>query len=110
MPRKSSVSATGPSEPAALLNRARGTVACCAFTLLLGAVTGCGGATIQPGHRGLLFDPDRGLGHEVLAPGYHSLRGSARIDDFDAAAIHDRVLVAERAAKRKAELEILASP
>jgi regulator of protease activity HflC (stomatin/prohibitin superfamily) len=59
-----------------------------AFNLLalaapLLATLGCGGATIQPGHRGLLFDPSTGLQHEVLAPGYHPLGASRRIDDFD---------------------------
>ncbi len=51
---------------------------------------GCGGAVIEPGHRGLLFDPkEGGLKHEILQPGYHPI-GSCflrsvcpRIDDFD---------------------------
>jgi regulator of protease activity HflC (stomatin/prohibitin superfamily) len=53
-------------------------------TAVLAACAGCGGAVIQPGHRGLLFDPNQGgLQHEVLAPGYHRLAASARIEDFD---------------------------
>ena len=51
--------------------------------VLLLATLGCGGVTIQPGHRGLLFDPNTGLQREVLAPGYHPLGASKRIDDFD---------------------------
>jgi regulator of protease activity HflC (stomatin/prohibitin superfamily) len=44
---------------------------------------GCGGAVIEPGHRGLLFDPSHGgLRHEILVPGYHRV-GGGRIDDFD---------------------------
>lgn len=49
----------------------------------LGA-TGCYGETIEPGHRGLLFDPrGQGLSHEILRPGYHHTGRFARIDDFD---------------------------
>jgi regulator of protease activity HflC (stomatin/prohibitin superfamily) len=59
-----------------------GTLLALAAPLLLASL-GCGGATIQPGHRGLLFDPNSGLQHEVLAPGYHHLGASTRIDDFD---------------------------
>jgi hypothetical protein len=51
---------------------------------------GCGGAVIEPGHRGLLFDPKNGgLRHEVLAPGYYALGSCTfssvckRVDDFD---------------------------
>lgn len=57
-------------------------------TALLGAMlgilsTGCSPVVIEPGHRGLLFDPKKGgLQHEVLAPGAHRV-GSGRIDDFD---------------------------
>jgi regulator of protease activity HflC (stomatin/prohibitin superfamily) len=61
-------------------------VAACKLLALaapLFATLGCGGATIQPGHRGLLFDPNTGLQREVLAPGYHPLGASRRIDDFD---------------------------
>lgn len=51
--------------------------------LILGS-SGCGGAVIEPGHRGLLFDPHNGgLAREVLAPGYHKTPMSARVDDFD---------------------------
>ena len=46
--------------------------------------TGCYGETIEPGHRGLLFDPrGQGLSHEILRPGYHHTGRLARIDDFD---------------------------
>ncbi|MEO6575352.1 MAG: SPFH domain-containing protein [Polyangiaceae bacterium] len=46
--------------------------------------TGCYGETIEPGHRGLFFDPrNGGLQHEVLAPGYHKVGMHGRIDDFD---------------------------
>ncbi|GAC1357247.1 MAG: hypothetical protein NVSMB47_10450 [Polyangiales bacterium] len=54
------------------------------------ALGGCYGATIEPGHRGLLFDPkSAGLKHDILAPGYYSLDSCflrtvcQRIDDFD---------------------------
>jgi regulator of protease activity HflC (stomatin/prohibitin superfamily) len=51
------------------------------FSLL--AVAGCG-ATIEPGHRGLLFKPRKGgLQHDVLGPGYHHVGTYGRIDDFD---------------------------
>jgi len=44
---------------------------------------GCG-AVIEPGHRGLLVDPQRGgMQHEVLSPGYHRIGISGRIQDFD---------------------------
>jgi hypothetical protein len=52
--------------------------------------SGCAGTIVQPGHRGLMFDPkEGGLKHEVLQPGYYSLRSCfmstvcSRIDDFD---------------------------
>jgi regulator of protease activity HflC (stomatin/prohibitin superfamily) len=51
--------------------------------LLLLVCVGCGGAMIEPGHRGLLFDSRRGLMHEVLLPGYHRLGPTERIDDYD---------------------------
>jgi regulator of protease activity HflC (stomatin/prohibitin superfamily) len=50
---------------------------------LVAACAGCSGAMIAPGHRGLAFDPKRGLQHEVLQPGYYRLPGGAHIDDFD---------------------------
>jgi prohibitin 2 len=54
------------------------------FLILAGASWGCASTTIQPGHRGLLFDPKNGgLGHEVLSPGYYRLRPSAHIADYD---------------------------
>jgi regulator of protease activity HflC (stomatin/prohibitin superfamily) len=44
---------------------------------------GCG-TVVEPGHRGLLFNPRRGgLQHEVLAPGYHRVGVYGRVDDFD---------------------------
>ncbi len=53
-------------------------------------LTGCvHAAVVQPGHRGILFDPMFGLKHEVLAPGYYHLANSCkemkcpRVDDFD---------------------------
>lgn len=43
----------------------------------------CGGAVIEPGHRGLLFDPKGGgLRQEILVPGYHRLASGARIEDY----------------------------
>ena len=54
------------------------------------ALAGCGGAVIEPGHRGVLFDPKAGgLQHGVLAEGYHPLSSCflrtvcSRIDEFD---------------------------
>ncbi len=61
----------------------------------LGALTlgtGCAGATIQPGHRALYFDPRAGgIQHEVLQPGWYRLscpmwepnNKCPRVDDFD---------------------------
>lgn len=50
------------------------------IALLLG---GCG-AVIEPGHRGLFFDPRHGgLQHEVLGEGWHRVGAHGRIDDFD---------------------------
>src|SRR2546430_4669519 len=50
--------------------------------------TGCTGAMVEPGHRGLMFEPKAGVKPEVLQPGYHSLGfcwfvHCARVDDFD---------------------------
>jgi regulator of protease activity HflC (stomatin/prohibitin superfamily) len=48
--------------------------------LVLGGCT----AMIEPGHRGLLFDPSRGgLQREVLVPGRHPVGVYGRLDDFD---------------------------
>jgi len=48
--------------------------------LLIG---GCG-SVIEPGHRGLFFDPRHGgLQHEVLGPGWHRVGVYGRLDDFD---------------------------
>ena len=50
---------------------------------LVACTAGCG-AVIEPGHRGLLFDPHNGgLHHEVLTPGYYRMGLSGRIEDFD---------------------------
>src|SRR5580658_10187190 len=64
------------------------TAAAAAAGLVL--TTGCStAALIQPGHRGILFDPMNGLKHEVLPPGYYHLAGMCkelkcpRVDDFD---------------------------
>jgi len=41
-------------------------------------------AVIEPGHRALLFDPQRGgLQREVLSPGSHRVGLSGRLEDFD---------------------------
>jgi regulator of protease activity HflC (stomatin/prohibitin superfamily) len=60
------------------------------LVLLIPFTVGCAGTTIQPGQRGLLFDPSSGgLKREVLQPGYHSLtscflkRACQRIEVFD---------------------------
>ena len=46
-------------------------------------VSGCG-YVVEPGHRGLLFNPRRGgLQQEVLAEGWHRLGVYGRVDDFD---------------------------
>jgi len=52
-------------------------------------LSGCSYALVEPGHRGLLFDPgSNGVKQEVLGPGsYHlstfCLRACPRVDDFD---------------------------
>ncbi len=52
--------------------------------MLVGWSAGCGGAVIEPGHRGLLFDPRLGgLQRQVLEPGNHRVGLSGRIEDFD---------------------------
>jgi regulator of protease activity HflC (stomatin/prohibitin superfamily) len=44
---------------------------------------GCATATVEPGHRALIFAPDRGgLQREVLLPGVYHLQGGARLEDF----------------------------
>jgi regulator of protease activity HflC (stomatin/prohibitin superfamily) len=65
------------------------------WLLALGGLTmgtGCSGTLVQPGHRGLYFDPTNGgVQHEVLQPGWYKTWCSAatpagkcpRIDDFD---------------------------
>lgn len=61
-----------------------------ALMLMMG--TGCGGAVVQPGHRGLYFDPTNGgVQHEVLKPGWYRTACAfwtpdnkcPRIEDFD---------------------------
>ena len=61
-----------------------------ASALALASLTGCAGTTVEPGHRGLLFDPKHGgLQHEVLPPGHHRHASCflsstcARVEDFD---------------------------
>ncbi len=62
--------------------------------MALGALTlgtGCAGTVVQPGHRGLYFDPTNGgVQHEVLQPGWYKTACASsqpekcpRIDDFD---------------------------
>jgi regulator of protease activity HflC (stomatin/prohibitin superfamily) len=56
--------------------------------LLLGflviSATACASATVEPGHRALLFAPDRGgLQREVLPPGGYHLASGTRLEDFD---------------------------
>jgi regulator of protease activity HflC (stomatin/prohibitin superfamily) len=62
------------------------------WMVLAGATTllpACGAEVLEPGHRGLRFDPySDGLKHEILQPGRHGLgwcflRDCGRIDDFD---------------------------
>jgi regulator of protease activity HflC (stomatin/prohibitin superfamily) len=51
--------------------------------LSLVLVGGCG-YVVEPGHRGLLFNPRRGgLQQEVLAEGWHRVGVYGRVDDFD---------------------------
>jgi len=57
---------------------------------LLFTLMGCGGAVVEPGHRGILFDPKAGgLRPEVLRPGYYPISSCfmrwvcPRIDEFD---------------------------
>jgi regulator of protease activity HflC (stomatin/prohibitin superfamily) len=54
------------------------------------ALSGCTYALVEPGHRGLLFEPTGGIKHEVLGPGNYHLNtfcflqaACARVDDFD---------------------------
>lgn len=62
-----------------------------ALVALTALVQGCGaGAIVEPGHRGILFDPKaQGVHPDILAPGYHAMRSCAfssicpRVDDFD---------------------------
>ena len=57
-------------------------VGLCGVAMIV-STAACGGAVIEPGHRGLMFDPhEGGLHHEVLEPGYHRVSASARVDDF----------------------------
>ena len=57
--------------------------------LLLMCTTGCAYYTVNPGHRGLRFDPHQGgLNQSVLQPGLYSmgwcvLRDCGTVDDFD---------------------------
>ncbi len=67
-----------------------GSFVCALVALFMG--TGCAGATINPGHRGILFDPgNNGIRPEVLKPGWVGLNcpfwvpgaKCPRVDDFD---------------------------
>jgi regulator of protease activity HflC (stomatin/prohibitin superfamily) len=52
--------------------------------VLVALSSGCAGTVVEPGHRGLFFDPrSGGLQHDVLQPGYHRTGWYGRIDDFD---------------------------
>jgi regulator of protease activity HflC (stomatin/prohibitin superfamily) len=60
--------------------------------LVLTMGTGCAGTVVQPGHRGLYFDPTNGgVQHEVLKPGWYRTacafwtpeKKCPRVDDFD---------------------------
>jgi hypothetical protein len=52
------------------------------LSLAVCACAGCASVTVQPGHRALLFDPDRGgMQREVLGPGVYRL-GGGHVDDF----------------------------
>lgn len=54
------------------------------LAMLLISSAACAHATIEPGHRGLLFAPDQGgLQREILVPGRYPVGGSSHIDDFD---------------------------
>ena len=66
------------------------TIKSCAVGLAAAFATGCATTTIEPGHRGLYFEPTGGgLKREVLAPGKYQLGWclvyctSNRVDDFD---------------------------
>jgi regulator of protease activity HflC (stomatin/prohibitin superfamily) len=44
----------------------------------------CSTTTVEPGHRALVFAPDRGgLQHDVLNPGVYSVQRGTRLEDFD---------------------------
>lgn len=66
-------------------NHARFSVLVTGLALL---TTGCAYQTVEPGHRGLRFEANAGLKHDILQPGKHNLgwcflRDCGRIDDFD---------------------------
>jgi regulator of protease activity HflC (stomatin/prohibitin superfamily) len=51
--------------------------------MILVFASGCG-YIVEPGHRGLLFNPRRGgLQHDVLSEGWHRVGVYGRVDDFD---------------------------
>jgi regulator of protease activity HflC (stomatin/prohibitin superfamily) len=65
-------------------------ITCLALVAAAASSTGCAATTVEPGHRGLYFDPTGGgLRREVLAPGKYKLGfcflacTSNRVDDFD---------------------------
>ena len=66
------------------------TITCLAIATTLAGASGCASALIEPGHRGLYFEPmGGGLRREVLQPGKYKLGWcflyctSNRVDDFD---------------------------
>ena len=54
-----------------------------AFVIIALISTALGCATIEPGHRGLYFEPSKGLHRDVLTPGRHWVGFFGRIEDFD---------------------------
>lgn len=65
-------------------------ITCLALVAAAAGTTGCAATTVEPGHRGLYFDPTGGgLRREVMAPGKYKLGfcflacTSNRVDDFD---------------------------
>jgi regulator of protease activity HflC (stomatin/prohibitin superfamily) len=54
-----------------------------AFAAACSGALGCSYATVEPGHRGLLFEPNGiGLQREALQPGRYRLHGGDRVEDF----------------------------
>jgi len=54
------------------------------WMLLTLFASGCSYTVVEPGHRGLMFDPDRGgLQREVLHPGRYKLPSGGHVEDFE---------------------------